>query len=77
MYVLQTSVMGGEWRSLFESKSWGEIDEKRNAVRIMPMTATQIIRKCEHCGEEVGIGQLAEFENPNCCPNCMQSFEKH
>ena len=74
LYLLQVDVMGGGWQTQLESRNYEEIARRQAVARLMPMTATRVVVKCQHCNEEVDIIQLSEFDNPNRCPNCHQTW---
>jgi hypothetical protein len=76
MFLLQTSIFGDRWNTIAESENRQEIEQKRHQIKVMPMTLTRIARKCLNCDEEVEVGLLAEFDNPNVCPNCLTPWKE-
>lgn len=75
MFLLQTSVFGDHWNTIVQARTEKEIEEKRDRVKILPITLTRVARKCSHCGEEVEANQLKEFDNPSICPSCKKTWD--
>lgn len=70
MYSLQVSTMGGPWSEIFEHADLNEVRKKQDIARFMPMTSVRVVKKCNHCGDEIELRLLAEFDNQNICPKC-------